>query len=212
MRARSLSRWLLLAALAALALACSVGAGEGHITGSLRLDDCGVDIDDYDLRPSFFGASYVSTSGAPNGENNRTATLRVQRGSYRETFSDGLIVTIRDVNELVRSHLDQPIALTQIDRHRDPALVDVTFYAGETCGSGYPFEFWTVPGILHASAGTIVFHALYAPDLDTDDTAISAELFDVEFTSTESPETRRARLSGSFDFFYQRGAPAQTFR
>lgn len=208
-------RWIgsMLALGASLALvgSCSVGTGSGSITGSLSLHDCGVEVTDYDLRPSFFVASYVRTLGAVDGENAPIATIRVQRGSYRESFSDGILVTVNDVNELVRSHLEEPIPLTQIDRHRERPLVDVTFYAGESCDAGYPAEFWRLPGILHAERGAILFHALYAPDLDRENTEISAESLDVEFASTDAPSTRRARLSGFFRFFYQRGAPAQDF-
>ncbi|MFN7696422.1 MAG: hypothetical protein ACK5U8_00850 [Deltaproteobacteria bacterium] len=208
-------RWIATAsALGGVALvvgtACSVGTGEGEISGSLVLRDCGVAIPSYRLRPTFFGADYVTNPGSRDGEESPLVTIRVQRGSYRESFSDGLIVTVYDVNEIVRSHLGEPLALTAIGEGRR-RLVDVTFYAQESCDSGYPDEFWRTPGILHASAGTLTFHALHAPDLDGDDTEISAELDGAVFTADRDPEGRRAELSGFFRFFYQRGTPAQVF-
>jgi hypothetical protein len=209
------NRWLgpaLAASGVALALgtACSVGTGEGEISGSLVLRDCDVDIADYHLRPTFFAADYITNPGARDGEESPLVTLRVQRGSYRESFSDGLLVTVYDVNEIVRSHLEEPLPLTAVAEGRT-RLVDVTFYAQQSCDSGYPDEFWRTPGILHASGGSITFHALHAPDLDGDDTEISADLTDATFVADEDPEGRHAELSGFFRFFYQRGAPAQAF-
>lgn len=209
------SRWLGPAIVASLGVgvlgtACSVGTGTGEITGSLVLEQCGVSIDDYALRPTFFGAEYVTNLGARNGEESPTATIRVQRGSYRESFSDGILVSVYDVNEVARAHLEEPIPLTALSDDRS-RLLDVTFYAGQTCDSGYPDEFWTTPAILHAISGTITFHALHAPDLDGADTEIAADLTDVVFAQPDAPDTQNAHLSGSFRFFYQRGAPAQSF-
>jgi hypothetical protein len=208
-------RWLASAlaasgAILALGTACSVGAGDGEISGSLVLRDCGIEIADYHLRPTFFGAEYITNPGARDGEQSPSVTIRVQRGSYRESFSDGLLISVYDVNEVVRSHLGEPLPLTPVAAGRT-RLLDVTFYAQQTCDAGYPDEFFQTPGILHASAGTITFHALHAPDLDGANTEISADLTDAVFVADNDPEGRRAELSGFFQFFYQRGAPAQTF-
>lgn len=196
-------------AIALIVGACSVGTGTGQLTGSLLLRDCSVDLPEYSLGPTFFGADYVTNPGAFDGAESPVATIRVQRGSYREDFSDGILVTVYDVNEIARSRLGEAIPLTRIadDRER---LVDVTFYAGQTCDAGYPDEFWRTPAVLHAIGGSITFHALHAPDLDGDATEIHAELLDAEFAS-DRPDQRHARLSGFFQFFYQRGPPAQGF-
>ncbi|MBX7192635.1 MAG: hypothetical protein K1X94_11285 [Sandaracinaceae bacterium] len=183
-----------------IASACSVGTGEGEITGSLVLRDCNVDLPDYSLRPP----------GAVDGEESPTVTIRVQRGSFRESFSDGLMVSVYDVDEVARAHLEEPLPLTPIDETRT-RLVDVTFYAGQSCDSGYPDEFWRTPGLLHAVSGTITFHALHAPDLDGADTEISAELTDVQFEASGAAADKHAHLDGWFRFFYQRGAPSQSF-
>ena len=197
-------------AMLAIGTACSVGTGEGEISGSLVLRDCGVEVADYHLHPTFFAADYVTNPGAGSGEESPIVSIRVQRGSYRESVSDGLLVTVYDVNEIVRSHLEEPLPLTAVAEGR-VRLVDVTFYAQQTCDSGYPDEFWRTPGILHASGGTITFHALHAPDLDGDDTEIAADLTGAVFVAEDDPDNRHAELSGSFRFFYQRGAPAQAF-
>lgn len=209
------TRWMLPAAGVAsatvlIASACSVGTGTGELTGSLLLRDCNVEIPEYSMRPTFFAADYVTNLGAFDGQESPTATIRVQRGSYRESVSDGLLVSVYDVNAIARDHLGEPIPLTAVDEDREAPLVDITFYAGQSCDAGYPDEFWRVPGNLHAIGGTITFHALHAPDLDGGATEIFAELTDAEFASNR-PDQRHATLSGFFRFFYQRGAPAQSF-
>ncbi len=205
---------VLACALASAALfvlvACSVGTGEGVFTGSLLVRDCGVEVPEYSLRPTFFGADYVTNPGAAGGEESPIVTIRVQRGSYREDFSDGLRITIYDVNGIARDQLGQPIALLPVEDGVERP-VDVTFYAQQSCDSGYPDEFWRTPAILRAISGTITFHALYAPDLEASNTEIRAEINDVEFASGAPTTDRHARLTGFFRFFFQRGAPAQSF-
>ncbi len=190
--------------------ACSVGTGTGELTGEIVLVDCGVEILDYSMRPTFFAADYITNLGAYDDQESPFATIRVQRGSFRESVSDGLLLSIYDVNAIARDHLGEALPLTQVAEGREQPLLDVTLYAGQSCDAGYPDEFWRIPPNLHAVGGTITFHALHAPDLDGEDTEISAELVDAEFAS-DRPDQRHARLSGSFRFFYQRGAPAQSF-
>lgn len=208
-RAGALACALASASMAVLA-ACSVGVGEGVITGSLLVRDCGVDVPEYSLRPTFFGADYVTNPGAMAGARSPIVTLRVQRGSFREDFSDGLRVSVYDVNAIVRDRLGEPIPLLPLEEGV-ARPVDVTFFAQQSCDSGYPDEFWRTPAIFHAVSGTITFHALHAPDIAGSNTEIHAELTDVEFASSDVPDARRARLAGFFRFFYQRGAPAQAF-
>lgn len=207
---RGPARAALALAVVLVAGACSVGTGEGAFFGSLLVRDCGVDLPDYDLRPSFFGAEYIVDTGAPRGRQSQIVNIRVQRGSFREDFSDGLRIAVYDVNAIARERLGQPIELLPIR----PGLrrpVDVTFYAQESCSAGYPDEFWRIPAIFHAVSGTITFHALHAPDIPGSNGEIHAEIRDALFVSEANPEERWARLSGYFRFFYQRGAPAQTF-
>jgi len=193
-----------------LLAACSVGTGEGVLTGSLLVRDCGVDIPEYSLRPTFFGADYVTNPGVLGGAESPIVTIRVQRGSYREDFSDGLRITVYDVNAVARDQLGVAIPLLPVEEGV-ARPVDVTFHAQQSCDSGYPDEFWRTPAILRAVSGTVTFHALYAPDLEGSNTEIRAELTDVEFAPDAPRDDRRARLTGFFRFFYQRGAPAQSF-
>ena len=198
-----------LAAIGALALAsCSVGQGTGFAEGRIRLDDCRVDVSDYSLQPTFFGADYIESPGDVDGET-RMVNLRVQRGSYREGESDGLYVFLRDVNLIGRERIGVPIDLAQVDGE-DP-LVRFTLYANETCTSGLPVNFWQVPGVLQAVSGTITFDAVRAEGVEGSGDAFIARFENVRFASPNDPERRNAELRGAFSFFYQRGAPAQRF-
>jgi hypothetical protein len=189
-------------------LACSVGTGRGEAHGSLLVVDCGVDVPAYELQPTFFGADFVSDPEAA-GAANPIVNLRVQRGSFREDGSDGLSITINDLNLVARERLGQPIDLARVAGEQ--RLVDMTFYASQTCESGMPDEFWRASAILPAVSGTITFAAVYAPDVDREHTEFRATFEDVRFESSERPDTRNATLSGFFEFVYQRGPPAQRF-
>ncbi len=184
--------------------ACSVGQGNGVMTGSVADPFCEVDIPEYSLHPTFFSADVVEERNMP--EPMQRLTLRVQRGSYREGYSDGFVVFIRDANELARSFLGVPLPLST----GDDAPVRMTIYMNETCDSGFPQEFWQVPLVLPAIQGTITFDAIYAPDLAPDNTEITGHFEGALFQSEERPE-RMAMMDGSFSFFYQRGRPAQPF-
>jgi hypothetical protein len=172
------------------------------------LVECGVDVPDYDLAPTFFGADFVNDPDMAGAES-PIVVLRVQRGSFMESYSDGLVITINDLNTLAREHLGEPLDLTPPAVGR--RLVDVTFYANQSCEAGYPDAFWRVAGVLPAVSGTITFDAVYAPDVDRSQTEFQATLTGVRFESRERPTTRNATLDGWFEFNYQRGTPAQRF-
>ncbi len=188
-----------------LAAACSVGQGRGQMTGSVVDTTCDVDIPAYSLEPTFFAADVVEERNAD--EPRSRLTLRIQRGSYREGDSDGVLVFVRDANELHRSALGVPIPL---DGSVD-APVQMTLYLNETCESGFPREFWQVPLVLAAQQGTITFDRIYAPDVDPQNTEITGRFEGVLFASDERPGERFAVMDGSFSFFFQRGRPAQPF-
>jgi len=187
-------------------VACSVGSGRGRIDGTVRDVACGIEVPDYHMSPDFFAADVVEDRGAPDGRTSRGLLLRIQRGSYRESDSDGMVIYVRDVNDLVERGLGVPVPF---DSGPD-APVEATLYLNQTCDAGFPDEFWTIPTILEAQSGTITFDALYAPDLDPNGTDISAHL-DAVFQDPAHPEGRVARLEGEFSFYYQRGRPGQVF-
>lgn len=195
------------AAIGALTAACSVGQGSGSLTGSVHDVVCMVEEPTYSLDPTFFSADVIEDRNAPGGMPRRRLTMRIQRGSYREGDSDGLLVLVQDANEIQRSALGVPIPITG----GDDEPVQLTLYLNETCESGFPIYFWTLPLVLEAQAGTITFDAIYAPDVDPDQLEIRARLEGVVFQDPEHPADRVATIDGSFQFLYQRGRPAQPF-
>ncbi len=75
-------------ALAATTASCGGGAGHGRVTGVLNAQDCWSG--KFDLEPDFFaGVPYRST-----------LTLRVQRGSDFQTFSDAVSILIDDTSKI----------------------------------------------------------------------------------------------------------------
>jgi len=176
---------------------CSVGEGQGELFGSISAPYCMVDEPEYQLQPSFYSGEI--TAGQLD--------LRVQRGSDIEGYSDGIIIHLRDVNEVFRNRIGIPIPVSA----EDSDLLQAVVYLNQTCPSGFPDFFVTQPLILEGSGGEIVFDAIYAPDIDPGATRIAAELRDVTFTTPDDPDRAMATLSGRFDFFYQRGSPAQRF-
>ncbi|MGF1466020.1 MAG: hypothetical protein ACFCGT_07785 [Sandaracinaceae bacterium] len=193
------ARVLRAAALASVALGgCAVGDGDGELFGVFQAARCNrPEPESIDLRPSFFGADPVEDQ----------LNLRIQRGSEREFFADGVILHILDVNDLRLNRLDEPIELG--DFYRDP--IQAVAYLNATCRLATPLEsFFEIPPAYRSVGGTITFSAVYAPEIDMDDTLIEATLTDVRFEDAVDPE-EFAVLSGSFRFFFQRGAPAQRF-
>lgn len=183
----------------ALALAgCSVGGGEGEIGGTVVATDyCGLDTADYQLVPSFFSAELVEGS----------MSLRVQRGSALEQFADGLMIVVRDVNDVKERRIGLPITLD--GDWLSP--VQITLYLNGSCLAGFPSDHRRRAVLMEAVGGTITFDAIYAPDVEPGDPGIEAELDQVVFVDAAMPEERHATLSGRFSLFYQRGAPAQRF-
>lgn len=183
--------------MACLAVGCSVGEGTGAISGMVTAEGCELPDPPYELQPSFF-------VGEVTGD---ALNLRVQRGSDLEGYADGLVIVVRDVDEVKRDRLGLPI------RFEDDAeaLVQATLHLNETCPTGFPSFFRTRPYAMMAVGGTITFDAVYAPNLDAGSTLIEARLDGVRFEDREIPEERNATLDGTFSFFYQRGSPAQRF-
>jgi len=77
----------------------------------------------------------------------------------------------------------------------------------DTC----PPERDKTPVVLKAVSGTLRFDDIYAPKVDKDAVRIHGELSNVRFEDDKDPEARWAELSGTFDFLYVRGSPAQRF-
>jgi hypothetical protein len=83
---------------AALAPACSLGAGTGTCSGTLDVPDCWAGT--FDLHPNFFAAVPASTPEFPSGNTSDSLQIRIQNGGDYETFSDGLMILVDDVGQV----------------------------------------------------------------------------------------------------------------
>jgi hypothetical protein len=88
----------MLFALVSLAVAaCSLGQGQGTVSGDLDVPDCWSG--HFDLHPDFFAAV---PSTVPNGVQTtaNAIEIRIQNGADFQTFSDGLIIGVDDAGEV----------------------------------------------------------------------------------------------------------------
>jgi hypothetical protein len=121
---------VLLAAI--FAPACSVGQGVGCVSGTLDVQDCWSGA--FDLHPDFFAA--VPTNSA-------ALQIRIQHGIDYETFSDGLLILVDDVQTVRSSSLDQPLSVglspavtppgVPVQAVANPPTVHATLYLERTC-------------------------------------------------------------------------------
>lgn len=180
-----------------LAMGCAVGQGKGEVNGWVTALDCGLERAPYKLAPTFFGGDLSGNQ----------LTIQVRRGSRFLIFADGLVVQLRDV-DLVQASLGQPLAV----RDDRDALVSMVLYLADTCQAGFaPGSFRDAPVAIQATEGFITFDAVYGARSDPAEAETSARFDNVRFADRERPAEREALLSGSFSFFFQRGAPAQRF-
>jgi hypothetical protein len=196
------------AVLVALAAACSTGAGDGDVHGSVSLEGCGLVRGDWDMGVDFFAASYYEN----------TLAIRLQNTGQEQAFSDGILIMVRDV-DAVSKRLGETLAITVepgIDAFVDagpdagvPATTQgsparATLYMNDSCpGNHYGFA---------DGEGELVFDSIYVPD-EEKRVAGSFKLRFVDPRSWKSPDDigPHAELVGDFDFNYARGSPAQTF-
>jgi len=168
---------------------CSVGHGEGDLSGTLTIPGCHTG--GYELGPTAFFGQAIE----------QLLRIRVQRGSDLEVRSDGLAVLVADATQLKREYLNQDINVAASEPR-----VDLSLYLNESCPPGRD----ETPVVLPAVGGTIRFESIYAPQVDKDEVQIKAIITDMHFTDPRNAE-RSAQLSGSFDFLYVRGSPSQRF-
>jgi hypothetical protein len=127
----------------AIAPGCSLGQGQGAVTGTLNVPDCWSG--SFDLHPDFFAA--VPQTG-PNGVRSATTgiEIRIQNGGDFESFSDGLIIVVDDAG-LVRG---DPAA----DGTSRPGLLNTPLVVSLAPGvlpPGVPVTPIANPPIVHAS-------------------------------------------------------------
>ena len=171
-------------------VACSVGNGEGELTGVITDPECDLEGAAVDVRPNFFVAD----------DDREGVTIRVQRGGDYLVFSDGLSIGVADAAREVE-RLGTPIAVGP------EADVRMTFHYSHTC----PFDRDRLATVLTAVEGTITFESLWAPEVDDDQLETAASFSGVRFVDLANPEERFAVLDGSFRFLFNRGRPAQRY-
>jgi hypothetical protein len=175
----------------ALLAGCSVGVGEGQASGELNAPACGLS-GPFDLAPTFFVADPIESQ----------MVIRIQTSGDFDFLSDGITINISDVPALAE-RLGEPIELTG----EHVALVTFNLYANASC----PLNRDDVPVNYLGVGGTVTFFSIYSVELNPDELLISARFDDVVFVDPASPEERNARMSGDFDFLFNRGRPAQRF-
>jgi hypothetical protein len=185
-----------LAALALTAWAlggCSVGVGEGSLEATVWAPECGLEGEQKSINPTFFAADPVE----------EVLEIRVQKGSDFEDVSDGVAISVLDVEQLKQNHLGEPIELgTGPD-----SLATLSFYLNETCD----VRFDRPPVNYVAHSGTITFSAIYAPQVAEDEVQIEGSFSGVEVHDGADPDERHAVVEGEFDFLFNRGRPVQRF-
>lgn len=169
---------------------CSVGHGDGEVTGEVFVLGCRRGA--YSLNPTAFFAQAAE----------QVLRLRIQRGSDVEVRSDGVAVLVEDATLVKREWLDKDVAVGPGSEPR----IDLTLYLNQSC----PAERDKTPVVLSSVSGTIRFSEIYAPQVDPDEVRIEARFSDVRFEDPRT-DTRWAELDGYFDFLYVRGSPAQRF-
>ncbi|MEO8878580.1 MAG: hypothetical protein ABI461_23525 [Polyangiaceae bacterium] len=118
--------------IAVLVSSCSLGEGAGNVDGTIDIADCWSG--HFELKPDFFAA-------VPYGNNN-TMQLRIQNGGDYETFSDGVIIIIDNI-QTIRNELGQPLQVdlppsvkppgVPITAVANPSIVHLSLYLQKTC-------------------------------------------------------------------------------
>lgn len=235
-RLRSL--FLLLPVMATVA-SCSVGGGQGSVTGTLNVANCWSG--KFDLQPDFFGATPFRDQ----------LTFRIQHGGDFENFSDGVSILVSD-GTAVRAKLGQPLSVdlpaevsppgVPVKAIKDPAVVQLALYLQGSCRPEVPALYavaeattnadgscddTTVTAALQCDAtppsrkSTITFQHLFNGDPEEPDAdkRLSEATFDVYLADPRElcpgglgpAPPCRGHIQGSFRFYFERGKPAQAF-
>ncbi len=203
--------------LIAQAFGCtSLGEGSGVVHSDLlRATPCWDG--PFDLNPNFF-------AGVPYRD---SLQIRVQRGGDLVEVSDGLSVLVSDVKDIRGNtgagKLGTPLDVglppevtppgVPIRPTNNPPLVHMALYLHRTCHA--------TNIALYATSGTITFDKLFNGDrneTDPGETLTSAS-FDVMAgdprdqppAGGQIPDDKLSRIVGRFQFYFQRGQPAQPF-
>ncbi len=209
----------LLSTAAALS-SCAVGNGEGSVVSD-HLYSPGCADGPFDLEPDFFASSPFEN----------TQLIRIQRGDKLQETSDGVLILVQDVaairgDDEASGMLGQALRVTMpvgvtppgvpVVSDANPALVNMTLYLNDSCHEQ--------DVSLQAISGTITFQSLFngdASERSEEERQIEAT-FDVVFadprdiapggTSVDDiPAEVQSHVTGSMNFLFRRGQPAQPF-
>lgn len=199
-----------------LAGACvSVGEGKGFAkSDNLFAKDCWNGA--FDLKPDFFSADPFRDQ----------VHIRVQRGNDLLEVSDGVVILVDSIED-VRSRLGEELSVSL-----SPGIAPPGFAPGELCGGEcdgpvhaalYLLDSCHAQNtVLYAVSGTVVFDELFSGNPNEDDPKekFSSGRFVLNVADAREavlndagrytfPET--SVIEGEFEFFFQRGQPAQPF-
>lgn len=204
---------MLLLGCSAAGVGCTVGEGDGGVTSErLVVRDCWDG--PFDLGPTFFAA---------NAFNRDQLSIRVQRGDNNQEVSDGLTVSLRDLQTIRADSLGQPVPVgippgvhppgLAWSTNPNPTTVSLSLYLHDTC--------YMQNGALYSTSGTITFTHLFSGD--PNETVGDQRLTEAKFEDVQFADPRDASADGTFDesvvshvsgwfrFYFQRGQPAQAF-
>ncbi len=191
-----------------VASSCSTGAGEGRVWGSMDLPGCGIETGNFDMDVDFFAADYFEN----------TLRIRLQHSGQDPTFSDGVLLVIRDVEEMAQA------GETEYQIHVEPDLetfvqngpdagspttapgspAQAALYLNRTCPDSR-FAFTDGTGILQ-------MESVYVPNKQKRVAgSFHFEFIDHRYWESAEDFGPYADINGEFDFNYSRGKPAQTF-
>jgi len=191
---------------------CTVGEGEGWVrSDKLYMEDCWNG--GFDLGPDFFGA---------NPFRNESLLIRLQRGDGIEELSDGLLVTVNELQDQ-RSRMGEALRVglpvgvrppgVPIVYDPDPPQISLALYLHDSCH--------VQNGVTYSVDGSITFRSLFSgdPNEDESDKRLTEASFDATFADPRSlvgageiDPAVQSRVTGYFRFFFQRGQPAQPFQ
>ncbi len=201
---------------AAFAACVSVGDGIGFAKSEhLIAKDCWDG--PFDLEPDFFAADPFRD----------TVHIRLQRGSDLLELSDGVVILVDSMEE-VRGRLGEDIPVTISPGVAPPGLSPGDLCVGELCDSPIHAALYLLDSchaqntVLYAISGTVTFDELFSGDPNEADPAerfssgrfvlTVGDLREVVIDDVGTPSVpNTSEIEGSFEFFFQRGQPAQPF-
>jgi hypothetical protein len=151
--------------------------------------------------------------------------IRVQRGDDIEEVSDGLLVVVEDLENIRQNQLGQPLPVGlpvgvtppgfPVVPNPNPPKVSLALYLQETCH--------LQNASVYSVGGSITFQSIFSgdPNEDNAEDRLTNASFSVLFadprkampgnSTLQFPNEVVSQVDGRFDFYFQRGQPAQRF-